>query len=154
MSRGVKAALSRLPRRLYRSPVFPKLRRSITPPPCSGQGLRTAILLTGNALYGKGLATAGRIGQATGAKLLAPYALTRLERGSGLPPVDRVAYVLEQGVEQFKEFRQLILVGCASAGRVFCLPGKEVAFTSPECEIHTLAIPGKTSARSRQSKQL
>ncbi len=74
-------------------------------------GLPTAILIGGNALYGNGLAVAGRIAAATGAKLLAPYPLTRLQRGAGIPKVDRVQYVLEQGIEQFKEFRQLILVG-------------------------------------------
>jgi acetolactate synthase-1/2/3 large subunit len=106
-------------------------------------GVRTAVLMTGNALYGKGLATAGRIAQATGAKLLAPYPVTRLERGAGLPPVDRVAYVLEQGVEQFKEFRQLILVGARAPVAYFAYPGKDCAFTSPDCEIHTLASPGE-----------
>ncbi len=106
-------------------------------------GVRTAILMTGNALYGKGLATAGRIAQATGAKLLAPYPVTRLERGAGLPPVDRVAYVLEQGVEQFKEFRQLILVGARAPVAYFAYPGKDSAFTSPECKIHKLASPGE-----------
>src|SRR5580698_6158907 len=45
-------------------------------------GLRTAILITGNALYGKGLVAAGRIAAATGARLLAPYPLTRLQRGA------------------------------------------------------------------------
>src|SRR5271168_243538 len=34
-------------------------------------GLRTAILVAGNALYGKGLITAARIASATGAKILA-----------------------------------------------------------------------------------
>jgi len=106
-------------------------------------GARTALLMTGNALYGHGLAVAGRIAQATGAKLLAPYPVTRLERGAGLPSVDRVAYVLEQGVEQLKEFRQLILVGARAPVAYFAYPGKESAFTSPDCEIHTLASPGE-----------
>ena len=88
-------------------------------------GLRTAILLTGNALYGKGLVTAGRIAAATGARLLAPYPLTRLQRGAGIPNVDRVQYVLEQGIEQFKEFRQLILVGAQPPVAYFAYPGKE-----------------------------
>jgi acetolactate synthase-1/2/3 large subunit len=109
-------------------------------------GVRTALLMTGNALYGHGLAVAGRIAQATGSKLLAPYPVTRLERGAGLPPVDRVAYVLEQGVEQFKEFRQLILVGARAPVAYFAYPGKDGAFTSPECEIHTLASPGEDYA--------
>jgi acetolactate synthase-1/2/3 large subunit len=106
-------------------------------------GVRTAILMTGNALYGKGLLVAGRIAQGTNAKLLAPYPVTRLQRGVGLPAVDRVAYVLEQGVEQLKEFRQLILVGARAPVAYFAYPGKDVAFTSAECKIHTLARPGE-----------
>jgi len=102
-------------------------------------GQRTGILLSGVGLYGKGLATAGLIAAATGAKLFAPYPVTRLERGAGLPPVERVAYVLEQGVEQFKEFGQLILVGAAAPMAYFAYPGKDPAFTSTECEIHALA---------------
>ncbi|MGA9542290.1 MAG: acetolactate synthase large subunit [Candidatus Sulfotelmatobacter sp.] len=106
-------------------------------------GLRTAILMAGNALYGRGLATAGRIAAATGARLLAPYPLTRLQRGAGIPRVDRVQYVLEQGIEQFKEFRQLILVGAHPPVAYFAYPGKGSEFTSPDCEIHTLAKPGE-----------
>ena len=106
-------------------------------------GLRTAILMTGNALYGKGLTTAGRIAAATGARLFAPYPLTRLRRGAGIPRVDRVQYVLEQGIEQFKEFRQLILVGARAPVAYFAYPGKESEFTPPQCEIHTLASPGE-----------
>ncbi len=106
-------------------------------------GLRTAILIAGNALYGKGLVTAGRIAVATGAKLLAPYPITRLERGAGIPRLDRVQYVLEQGIEQFKEFRQLILVGSQAPVAYFAYPGKSGEFTSAECEIHTLARHGE-----------
>jgi acetolactate synthase I/II/III large subunit len=106
-------------------------------------GLRTAILLTGNALNGNGLVTAGRIAAVTGARLFAPYPLTRLQRGAGIPRVDRVQYVLEQGIEQFKEFRQLILVGAPPPVAYFAYPGKSSEFTSPECEIHTLASPGE-----------
>ncbi len=102
-------------------------------------GAPTAILLSGNALHGAGLAVAGRIAAASGAKLFAPYPVTRVERGAGLPAVERVAYVLEQGIEQFKKFRQLILVGAAAPVAYFAYPGKESAFISPECEIHTVA---------------
>lgn len=103
-----------------------------------GSGLRTAILLSGNALYGKGLQVAGHIAAATGARLFAPYPVTRLERGAGLPHVDRVAYVLEQGIEQFKEFRQMILVGATAPRAYFAYPGKESSFISSDCEVHKL----------------
>jgi len=106
-------------------------------------GVRTAILMTGNALYGKGLEVAGRVASVSGAKLLAPYPVTRLERGANLPAVERIGYVLEQAVEQLKEFRQLILVGAKAPIAYFAYPGKDSAFTSPECAIHTLASPGE-----------
>ena len=57
--------------------------------------------------------------------------------------VDRVQYVLEPGIEQFKEFRQLILVGAQAPVAYFAYPGKSSFFTSPECTIHTLAKPGE-----------
>lgn len=102
-------------------------------------GLPTAILLSGDGLYGAGLVAAGLIASATGAKLFAPYPVVRLERGAGLPAVDRVAYVLEQGIDQFKEFRQLILVGADVPRAYFAYPGKDTCFLPPECRIHTLA---------------
>jgi acetolactate synthase-1/2/3 large subunit len=105
--------------------------------------VRTAILLSGNALYGEGLVTAGRIARATGAKLLAPYPFTRLQRGAGIAKVDRVQYVLELGIEQFKEFGQLILVGAQAPVAYFAYPGKSSVFTSQECEIYALASPGE-----------
>jgi acetolactate synthase I/II/III large subunit len=131
--------------------TLPSLQKSPLPPTATVEhaaamlrsGLRTAILISGNSLYGNGLVAAGRIAAATGAKLLAPYPLTRLKRGAGIPRVDRVQYVLEQGIEQFKEFRQLILVGAQPPLAYFAYPGKSVAFTSPQCQIHTLAKPGE-----------
>ncbi len=106
-------------------------------------GLRTGILLDGNALFGSGLIAAGKIAAATGAKLFAPYPITRLQRGAGLPRVERVQYVLEQGIEQFNDFRQLILVGAQAPVAYFAYPGKSSVFTQPECVIHTLARAGE-----------
>ena len=127
--------------------ALPALRRAPMPPQSSVEiaakmlrsEQRTAILLGGNALYGEGLSTAGHIAAATDAKLFCPYPVTRVERGAGLPPVERVAYVLEQGKEQFKEFRQVILVGVPAPVAYFAYPGRNSAFTPPDCAIHTLA---------------
>jgi acetolactate synthase I/II/III large subunit len=102
-------------------------------------GVRTAMLISGPGLYGPGLQAAGRIAAVTAAKLLAPYPVARLERGAGLPPVERVPYILEQATEQLKEFRQLILVGAVPPVTYFAYPGKSSVVTSPECEIFTLS---------------
>jgi acetolactate synthase I/II/III large subunit len=106
-------------------------------------GLRTGILISGKGLYGPGLAAAGRIAAATGAQLLAPYPFPRMERGAGIPRVERINYVLEQAVEQLKEFSQLLLVGAAVPISYFAAPGRSSVLTSQECEIHTLARPGE-----------
>jgi acetolactate synthase I/II/III large subunit len=104
---------------------------------------RTALLLSGNALYGRGLAAAGRIAAATGAKLFSPYPFTRMERGAGVPAVDRVPYILEQAKEQLKEFRQFILVGAEAPVAYFAYPGKDSILTPPDSEILVLAKPGE-----------
>jgi acetolactate synthase-1/2/3 large subunit len=109
-------------------------------------GLRTAILISGNALYGQGLETAGRISAATDAKLLVPYPFPRLERGAGRPVVDRVPYVPQQAVELLKEFRQLILVGAAEPRAYFASPARSDMLTAPGCEIHQLAEPDEDCA--------
>ena len=106
-------------------------------------GLRTAILVSGSALYGPGLQAAGRIAQATGAKLFAPYPIARLERGAGLPAVERIQYIAEEAKEQLKEFRQLILVGAPAPVAYFAYPGKDATLTSADCEIYTLARVGE-----------
>lgn len=101
----------------------------------------TALLLSGKTLYGQGLRVADRIAAATGAKLLSPYPFTRLERGAGVPNVDRVAYILEQAKEQLSAFQQFILVGARSPVAYFAYPGKDSVLTPAGCEIHTLAAP-------------
>jgi len=104
-------------------------------------GLPTAMVLSGKALYGRGLTEAGRIATATGAKLLSPYPFTRFQRGAGIPAVDRVAYILEQAKDQLSEFRQFILVGASAPVAYFAYPGKDSVLTASDSVIHTLARP-------------
>ena len=104
-------------------------------------GVRTCMILAGSALHGKGLATAGRISAATGAKLLAPYPFARLERGAGTAVIDRIPYVPEQAAALLKEFTQVILVGAAAPVAYFASQGKSSVLTSPESVMRTLASP-------------
>jgi acetolactate synthase-1/2/3 large subunit len=104
-----------------------------------GAGKQTALLLTGKALYGEGLKAAGRIAAATGAKLLAPYPLARMERGAGKAPVQRLPYVPDLAREALRDFRQLILVGTPVPVSYFGYPGKSSVLSAPDCVTHTLA---------------
>ena len=114
-------------------------------------GARTGILLAGNALFGEGLMAAGRIAAATNSKLLAPYPFTRLERGAGVPAVERIHYILEQASAQLAEFRQLILVGARPPVSYFAYPGKNSVVTPPDCAIFELASAGQDGAAALDS---
>src|SRR6185312_2613963 len=58
-------------------------------------GGKTALLLGGTALREPALVAAARIAAHSGVTLLAETFPTRLERGAGLPPVERIAYLAE-----------------------------------------------------------
>jgi len=102
-------------------------------------GLPTAFLLFGSALHGRGLAAAAEIAGATGAKLLCPYPLVRMERGAGRACVERIPYVPEQAKEALKDFRQFMLVGVDVPIAYFASPGRKADLVPAGCRIETLA---------------
>jgi len=106
-------------------------------------GQRTAILLGDRAAQGPALIAAGRIAAATGAKLLAPFSFSRIERGAGRPLVERIGYVVQQAVEQLFEFSQLILVGAPAPVAFFAHPARPSIVTPEGCTIHTLSRSGE-----------
>jgi acetolactate synthase I/II/III large subunit len=106
----------------------------------------TCLLLTGDALYGAGLRAAGRIAEATGAKLLSPYPFARMERGGDAPLVERMPYIFEQALTLLKDFRQMILVGAEAPRSYFAHPTKGSVPTTADCEIYALAIAGDDSS--------
>ena len=114
-------------------------------------GLRTALLIGGNGLYGKGLELAGRIALATNAKLFAPYPFTRLEQGAGAPPVDRILFIFEQAVEQLKEFQQMILVGAKAPVSYFAYPRKKGSPLGEGCEVYEMAGHGVDCASALEA---
>ncbi|MDX1581753.1 MAG: acetolactate synthase large subunit, partial [Alphaproteobacteria bacterium] len=71
----------------------------------------TALMLGGAGLSEAGLKAAGRIARKTGCRLITDNFFTRMERGAGLPPVDRLAYFPEQAAAQLGEFDCVVLAG-------------------------------------------
>jgi acetolactate synthase I/II/III large subunit len=104
-------------------------------------GGRTAILLGGKALRERGLIAAGRIAAATGTKLFVEVFPTRLERGAGLPVMERLAYAPEFASIQLDGLRHLILVDAKRPASFFAYPGKRSNLVPDGCEVHELAAP-------------
>jgi acetolactate synthase-1/2/3 large subunit len=84
---------------------------------------------------------AGRIAAATGAKLLVEVFPTRLERGAGLPVVERLAYVPELASVQLAGLKHLVLVDAKAPVTFFAYPGKKSNLVPDGCQLHELAAP-------------
>lgn len=112
------------------------------------RGGRTALLLGGRALREPSLEAAARIAAHSGAKLLAETFPTRLERGAGRPPVERVAYLAELATVQLSQFDHLVLVDAKAPVSFFAYPGKESELVPDGCQVHTLCKPTEDATAS------
>lgn len=102
-------------------------------------GGKTAILLGERALRAPALMAAARIAAKTGAKLFAEVFPTRIERGAGLPHVERIAYLAELASVQLAGYEHLILVDAKAPVSFFAYPGKKSYLVPEGCQVHTLA---------------
>jgi acetolactate synthase-1/2/3 large subunit len=102
-------------------------------------GEPTVILVGGDATRRAGLAAATRIAHATGAQLLCETFPTRLERGAGVPAIDRLAYFGEAALAQLEGAKHLVLAGAKSPVSFFGYPDKPSDLVPAGCEVHVLA---------------
>jgi acetolactate synthase I/II/III large subunit len=101
----------------------------------------TLLLLGGTALSERGLRAASRISAATGTRLLAETFPARIERGAGVPGVDRLAYLAEQAEAQLAGVDHLILAGARSPVSFFAYPERASDLVPPDCAVTVLAEP-------------
>ncbi len=104
-------------------------------------GERTAILLGGRALREPGLVAAAKVAAATGVKLYAETFPTRIERGAGLPTIERIAYLAELASVQLTGLDHLVLVDAKAPVSFFAYPGKKSYLVPDGCTVHELASP-------------
>jgi acetolactate synthase-1/2/3 large subunit len=109
----------------------------------SGAARDCVILLGGAALRRPGLEAASRLAAATGARLLGETFPARLERGAGLPGLERLAYLAEFAQAQLAGTRHLILAGARAPVSFFAYPDRPSSLVPGGCQVHTLAQPGE-----------
>jgi acetolactate synthase I/II/III large subunit len=114
-------------------------------------GEKTAILLGGRALREPGLLAAARVAAATGAKLYAEVFPRRIERGAGLPHVERIAYLAELASVQLAGLKHLVLVDAKAPVSFFAYPGKKSYLVPDGCEVHELARPADDALGSLEA---
>ena len=106
----------------------------------------SVLMIGGEATRERGLLAASRITAATGAKLLCETFPTRLERGAGLPAVDRLGYFAEAASDQLDGAANLVLAGARSPVSFFAYPDKASDLVPPGCAVHDLAQDGVVAA--------
>ena len=87
-------------------------------------GERAALLLGGRALRAEGLQAASRVATTTGAALLGETFPANLERGAGIPAVERLGLPGRDGPGPTRRRPHLVLVDAASPVSFFAYPDK------------------------------
>jgi acetolactate synthase I/II/III large subunit len=105
-------------------------------------GEPAVLMLGGSGLHRAALDAASRIARATGARLIAETFPARLERGAGIPAIDRLAYLAEFAAAQMNGARHLILAGAREPVSFFAYPGKPSYLVPEGCQVHVLAEAG------------
>jgi len=106
-------------------------------------GGKAALLLGGQALREPALLAAAKIAAHCGMKVFCEVFPTRLERGAGLPAVERIAYLAEMASLQLSGLQHLVLVDAKSPVSFFAYPGKASDLVPTGCTVHTLATPAQ-----------
>ncbi|MDX1551716.1 MAG: acetolactate synthase large subunit [Marinobacter sp.] len=104
-------------------------------------GKKTALLMGGHSLREPSLLAAAKLAAHSGVILMAETFPTRMERGAGMPPVERLAYLAELATVQLTDIEHLILVDAKAPVSFFAYPGKQSYLVPDTCEVHTLVAP-------------
>jgi acetolactate synthase-1/2/3 large subunit len=115
------------------------------------RGKKTAILLGRRVLLEEGLVAAAKISEKTGAKLFCEVFPTRLQRGAGLPFVERIAYLAELAAVQLKGYEHLIIIDTKAPVSFFAYPGKESYLVPDRCKVHHLVSDDQDALVSLQA---
>jgi acetolactate synthase-1/2/3 large subunit len=102
-------------------------------------------LLAGSSLMEAGLVAASRISESAEIRLIAETFPPRLQRGAGVPALDRLMYLAEFAQAQLAGLKHLVLVGAASPVSFFAYPEIASDLVPQGCTVHVLAQAGDDS---------
>ena len=126
-------------RRTLAAPLAPQSEAIAIAAKVLASGEPAALLLGDDAVRDEvTLALADAIAATTGAKVLAEVFPTRVRRGAGIAPVERLGYLAEFAAAQLTGLRHLVLVGSRAPVSFFAYPGKASDLVPDGCEVHVL----------------
>ena len=113
------------------------------------------ILVGGDATRAEGWPRRSAWRRRCGARVICETFPTRLERGAGLPAVERLAYFAEAATAQLEGAAHIVLAGAPHPVSFFAYPGKPSDLVPEGAQVHKLAGPvGAVSALSDLADRL
>jgi acetolactate synthase-1/2/3 large subunit len=107
------------------------------------KGVKSAMILGGQSLFGQGLMYAGRIRALTGCDLLTNSFFARMDRGTGFPSVARIPYFPEPAKPILARYETIIIAGGEDPVTFFGYPGIDsYLFTRDQQRLH-ICRPGQ-----------
>ncbi len=111
-------------------------------------GEPVALLVGGSGCREAGLLATSRIATATGVKAFVETFPSRLERGEGLPTIERLGYLAEQVAYQLDGIKHVIVAGTKAPVSFFAYPGKASNLVPEGAQVHVLAEVGQDVPRA------
>ena len=97
----------------------------------------TVFILFAQALSEEGLLAANRVAYASGAVLKTNAQVSKMARGRGRVPVDRIPYAIDSALKALEGFKHIVLVGAKPPTAFFAYPGKP-SLIAPKGSITTV----------------
>ena len=110
-----------------------------------------ALFLGGLALRQPGLRAAARVAKAVGCRIISECFPARLERGRGLPQVERLPYFPEKARQTLAGLSTLVLAGAPDPVTFFGYPDTPSYSAPPDCERFILAPPQEDAAAALEA---
>ncbi|MCC2973614.1 acetolactate synthase large subunit [Massilia sp. IC2-476] len=134
-----------VPRQVVATPKAPAAARVEHVARILKSGEPALIILAGRATRGRALELAGKIKAATGCRLGTQFFTSRIERGAGRVPLERIPYAVGQATEFLANFKHIITVETTEPIAFFSYPGKPSLLKAEGTSVHTLIESGEDS---------
>lgn len=109
------------------------------------------LMVDGPALRRPLADLASAIAATTGARLMCPYFVSRIERGAGTVPFEPLRYPVDETVALLADTKAMVLIGAAVPTAFFAYPGKPGLLAPEDCLMLHLCAPDMDVAFTLQA---
>jgi acetolactate synthase-1/2/3 large subunit len=109
------------------------------------RGEPTLIIAAGQATRGRAVELLGRIATHTGCRVATQFFTSRIERGAGRAPLERIPYFVPAALAFLSGFKNIITVETGEPIAFFSYPGSPSLLKPNDCAVHPLVLPDEDS---------